>query len=91
MTHFNPNHPSLRPKSFADYLDNEKTFVEVQQLNRMRVAINRTEQPALSGPTTDNGQATLSAALVDSTISGQLPKKSGALSDQQTANFEDDQ
>ena len=43
ITHFNPNDPSLRPKSFAEYMENEKKFVEVENLNRMRIAINKSE------------------------------------------------
>ena len=44
ITHFNPNDVSLKPKSFAEYMENEKKFIEVENLNRMRIAINKTEQ-----------------------------------------------
>ena len=58
-------------------------------MNRMRVAINQSDQPVLTTGT-DHGAATLSAQMVGSTISGPNPKNTGQLSDQHTANFEDD-
>ena len=78
LSFFNPNHPSIKPASFAEYLENEKKFLEVEQLNRMRIAINRREQPLASIGVTEVGQTTLSGQHGDTK---EFLKQSGAISD----------